>query len=111
MRWHRRLAGVTLASMPGRRASVHVMPATDEDAAWAIAIEIEGYLAEHPDAADTAAGIQRWWLPRRFADWPVASVTAALDRLVAQGVIVSVPLPDGRVLYTRRRAHRPRGNE
>jgi hypothetical protein len=80
------------------------MPDTDEDAVGAIASDIERYLAEHPDAADTVVGIQRWWLSRALADGPATSVMAALDRLVVCGVIVAVPMPDGRMVYARRRA-------
>lgn len=45
------------------------------------------YLAERPQAADTAQGIQRWWLAPSFGEVSLASVQAALDQLQAEGLI------------------------
>jgi Fe2+ or Zn2+ uptake regulation protein len=45
------------------------------------------YLADRPQAADTAQGIQRWWLAPRFGEVALATVQAALDQLLAEGVI------------------------
>jgi hypothetical protein len=85
------------------------MPETGEDTVRAIADEIERYIAEHPEAADTAEGIERWWLPPRLSE-RAALVAESLDGLVALGVIASLTLPDGRVLYMspRSSARRPR---
>jgi len=72
---------------------------TDEHAVRAIAAEIERYVEAHPGAADTAEGIQRWWLSRQLADESAAMVADALADLIARGVMVSNTLPDGRTLY------------
>lgn len=45
------------------------------------------YLTERPQAADTAQGIQRWWLAPSFGEVALATVQAALDQLLAEGVI------------------------
>jgi len=70
-----------------------------EDAVTAIADELRRYLLAHPGAADTAAGIRKWWLPERFAEAPPHRIQEALGRLVSGGVLVPVALPDGRTLY------------
>ena len=82
------------------------MPETDQDAVRAMAAAIERYLEAHPGAADTAEGIQRWWLSAEFADEPATMLTDALEVLVARGVIASTTLPDGRTLYAAPRARR-----
>ncbi len=82
------------------------MPETDDDAVRAIAAEIERYVAAHPGAADTAEGIQRWWLSGRLADEPAAVLTEALDALIARGVIARRTLPDGRTLYAASQGRR-----
>ena len=71
----------------------------DEDAVGAIATEICSYLAAHPGAADSVAGIHRWWLPRKFAEQRSTMVEQALDRLVAAGLVRVRYLPDGASVY------------
>jgi hypothetical protein len=80
------------------------MPEFQEASVQAVALAIAQYLAQHPDAADTVDGIQRWWLPERLADRAPGIVAAALEGLVASGVVVSVQLPDGGTLYGASRA-------
>ncbi|HEY3857295.1 MAG TPA: hypothetical protein VGO67_23165 [Verrucomicrobiae bacterium] len=46
---------------------------------------ILAYLAEHPDARDTAKGIAEWWLMSQATPKAVAEVEAALRHLVSQG--------------------------
>ena len=72
-----------------------------EDRITVIAGEISRYLLNHPDAADTFAGVSRWWLRRIRLEEAIEQVREALDRLVAQGVVVESVLPDGQVLYSR----------
>ena len=61
------------------------MQARDEQIAK-IADAIQHYLDSHPDAADTAEGIAKWWLPpEQAAD--TGTVLSALARLEAQGLI------------------------
>jgi Fe2+ or Zn2+ uptake regulation protein len=59
------------------------------------------YLDAHPDAADSAEGIAKWWLP---ADWCVdqASVEAALERLLKQSLVQRHGNADRHVVYLKR---------
>jgi hypothetical protein len=45
------------------------------------------YLSEHPRAADTAAGIQRWWLAPEVGEVALPTVEQALDALEREGVV------------------------
>jgi len=45
------------------------------------------YLREHPRAADTAAGIQRWWLAPHFGEVALSMVEQALEQLESEGVM------------------------
>jgi Fe2+ or Zn2+ uptake regulation protein len=58
-----------------------------------------GYLEDHPNALDTAAGIQQWWLMRRLSQYSVDRVQRALDQLVETGFVQAVALDDGRSAY------------
>ena len=72
------------------------MPA--EDAAVALVAErILRYFDEHPNAADTAEGIRKWWLPPGAE----APVQAALDALVARGLVELVSAAGGDGIYRR----------
>ena len=59
------------------------------------------YLNDHPDAADTAAGIRQWWLPLEDDELSTAAVQAALDLLVAQGAIARIDRPGMPPVYCR----------
>ena len=77
----------------------------DDRTVAAVAKEIKAYLARHPHAADSAAGIRTSWLSAQLADAPGDRVEKAIDWLMSHGVIESRSLPDGTVLYaTSRRA-------
>ena len=58
------------------------------------------YCADHPNAADTLDGVRRWWLadPTRTT----GEVEAALDALVAAGLLDIRRLPDGTAIYFTR---------
>ena len=73
-----------------------------DDKVHAIAASLLDYIAAHPDAADSVEGIRRWWLPSHIAACTL-SVEAALKHLVKAGALACRPLPDGDVLYLRRR--------
>lgn len=65
-----------------------------------IARDLEQYVSLHPTAADTVDGIARWWLGAQGQ--PVLiHVEAALELLVARGVLDRSVLPDRRVIYSR----------
>ena len=48
---------------------------------------IRTYLRAHPRAADTAEGIQRWWIAPLFGEVSLWSVEQALLRLEHSGVV------------------------
>jgi Fe2+ or Zn2+ uptake regulation protein len=76
----------------------HTM-ATDDRKLDVLGWEIARYLADHPDAADSAEGIRRWWLLRQRFDEAALQVQRALDRLEAAGEVEKQVLPDGTVIY------------
>jgi hypothetical protein len=53
----------------------------------AIAWAVMQYLHRHPQAADTAAGIQRWWLAPTMGEVSIDDVEQALEQLVAGGQV------------------------
>jgi hypothetical protein len=66
-------------------------------------VEIRRYLAAHPGATDTVAGIMSWWLHEEpSAAGSLADVESALDRLEADGEVERVPARDGRLAYRAR---------
>jgi Fe2+ or Zn2+ uptake regulation protein len=73
----------------------------EEDSIHLLAQEISRYLAERPDAVDTAEGILRWWLSPRGVETTPQTLGRALDALVDAGVIERRELPDGRSVYGR----------
>lgn len=68
--------------------------------------DILAYLAEHPEAEDTLEGIVHWWLLEQKIKNLTAGVEAALDKLVAQGLVLEHRRKDGRIHYrlNRRKA-------
>jgi hypothetical protein len=62
--------------------------------------QLLAHVAAHPGASDTAEGIARWWLnPKEWVD--MHELTAALDVLVARGVMAEQHAADGRCRYRR----------
>ena len=64
-----------------------MQPETPDADVREVAQAIRRYLTDHPQAADTAQGIQRWWLLPNFGELPLAKVEAALAQLEAEGVV------------------------
>jgi hypothetical protein len=60
---------------------------------------IHRYLTSHPDAADSAEGVARWWLPSLNVAASVPEVEAALEQLLTLGLARKRTLADGRVIY------------
>jgi hypothetical protein len=60
---------------------------------------IHRYLRSHPDAADSAEGVARWWLPSMNVAASVPEVEAALEHLLTLGLVRKRTLADGRVIY------------
>jgi len=50
---------------------------------------ILGYLCSHPDAKDTADGVEKWWLNGMEIRMDARSVQGSLDYLVRLGWLVS----------------------
>lgn len=66
----------------------------------AVAKEIQNYLANHPNAADSADGVMRWWLSQQRFDESILIVQQALEQLVLQGEIDKAVTPGGRTVYS-----------
>lgn len=64
-----------------------------------VAQQIRTYLKDHPQAADSLAGVVSWWLPAGQSSPQPDVVRAALELLQVQGVVSRRVLPDGNVIY------------
>ncbi len=67
-----------------------------------LARQIESYLHEHPEAADTLEGISMWWMRFQPLNESVKIVYAALQELKASGHVVERTGPGGKTLYSLR---------
>jgi hypothetical protein len=74
----------------------------------AVGAAIIAYIKAHPDAADNAIGIKRWWLPRHLANVSAADVATVLAALVADGLLQTQRLPGGHVIFGGIRVHNSR---
>jgi hypothetical protein len=61
---------------------------------------VERHLRAHPNAADTADGIRRWWLTGPMATMPLATIEAALDKMVRNGRMSRIENLSGKAVYT-----------
>lgn len=52
-----------------------------------VAAAIRRYFEAHPQAADTAEGIQRWWLLPEYGEVSLQTVEAALAQLEQDGEV------------------------
>ena len=50
---------------------------------------ILGYLCSHPDAKDTADGVEKWWLNGMEISLDARTVQGSLDQLVRLGWLIS----------------------
>ena len=66
-----------------------------------VAETILARMGSHPLAADTAAGVARWWLGPTHAGVTTSQVTQALDLLVACRAMRRLKLMDGTLLYSQ----------
>ncbi len=53
----------------------------------AVAMAILSYLAEHPQAMDSAEGIAQWWTTRQSGRGSASTIARVLDGLVQRGLI------------------------
>jgi hypothetical protein len=60
---------------------------------------ILAYLFDNPDAGDTFDGIVEWWLLHQRIKFETRTVSEAVAKLVAEGLIVEQKGPDARVIY------------
>ena len=65
--------------------------------------EIRRYVSLNTAAAETPEGVLRMWLGLPRSESALASVEAALEELVHEGVLERHALRGGGVLYRRRR--------
>jgi hypothetical protein len=63
-----------------------------------LAEAIRRYCAEHPDARDTLDGIA-WWLALQRQGETREELRAAVESLVAQGLLVPHRLSDGSIVF------------
>lgn len=64
-----------------------------------IQLAVLSYLEDHPNAADSAEAIQRWWLLERMAKLTKTEVSEALDKLVSNQFLGRSTLGDGREIF------------
>ena len=64
-----------------------------------LANEILEYLVDHPKAQDTLKGIVTWWLLERTIKHRTALVKAALDKLVADHLVIAQQGSDSQTHY------------
>jgi hypothetical protein len=79
-------------------------PFPDEEA---VVVAIRSHLSSHPQASDTAAGIQRWWVLPHVGEVSLEVVEAALARLACEGVIHRIDQAWSPASYAAVRASAP----
>jgi hypothetical protein len=57
------------------------------------------YLAEHPQSQDTLEGVTQWWLLEQEIKKQMEKAQAALDELIAKGLVLARRGKDGRTHY------------
>jgi hypothetical protein len=68
----------------------------------AVVRAIEQHLDDHPQAADSASGVARWWLQQCGISASVGEVEQVLAAMVRRQRLRCVRLADGTLLYARR---------
>ena len=76
-----------------------------------IARELLTYLAKHPDAQDTLAGIMQGWLPGQGGKYKPAIVHEVVKDLVLEGTILESKTPGSETVYRLNVAKRNRMKE
>ena len=70
--------------------------------------EVLQCFARFPQRDDTLQGITQWWLLENRIEWAVSEVHAALDALVARGLVIARRTIDGQTHYKVNPAARER---
>lgn len=70
---------------------------------------ILGYLLDNPDASDTLDGIMEWWLLNQKIRFETRIVFQAVNKLVADGLIVEQQGLDSRTIYRVNRSEDIKG--
>lgn len=61
--------------------------------------EVLECFARFPERHDTLQGITQWWLLENRIEWAIGEVRAALDELVARGLVIAWRTADGQTRY------------
>ena len=69
---------------------------------------IATYLTAHPCAADTIAGIQKWWLSGVKNSDDTRAIDNAIQAMLCRGLLECRMLPDGTRVYGRPSSEVPR---
>jgi DNA-binding MarR family transcriptional regulator len=64
-----------------------------------VSIYILDYLSDNPDAGDTFEGICQWWLLNRCIKFEIPTVSEAVARLVAEGLVEEQKRLDSRSVF------------
>jgi hypothetical protein len=71
---------------------------TDDPEVATVICQLNIYLRQHPNAADTSEGIARWWFDAPLRP-TIGQVNAALRSMQALGIVEALHAADGRVRY------------
>ena len=80
------------------------MPEFNDSDVQQIADQIERYLKNHPNAADTIEGISKWWLPGEGIEASSLIVQQALIYLGSKSVVKCYANPCGKKVYSSNKA-------
>lgn len=72
-----------------------------------IAEEIISYLSDHPNAGATLEAIMEWWLLERRIIRHKQAVQEVLEKLMAEGIVQKVMLPEARSYFQLNKNARP----
>lgn len=78
----------------------------DAERVRGVAQEIQRYLMDHPNAADSMEGVASWWLSRQRVHYELELVKSALEYLKREGVVSATPgNGDGNSVYRLNKIH------
>jgi hypothetical protein len=83
----------------------------EDDQIVRVAEMILSYLLTHPEAADTARGIERWWLRRQPLDGTAELVEKVLEALLREGLVARSVTRSGSTINRRSCTSVPAANK